>query len=202
MPRVFPERSDSLRWFAVQWFTRPNSCFKRRLLILNIKAIHLGSTLASFTEPLLSHSREEKRAYSNLKRRAIVTGMLPRVVATVSLASLCVLALVLTFTSPSTTGPFGLLLLFISAYLTFVGLISFFLFGINRLIVMVTSGMTVRKPIRPMEFRRAYYFSTVLAAAPVMLIGLQSVQSAGGYEVILVIIFEIIACVYISRRMR
>jgi hypothetical protein len=128
--------------------------------------------------------------------------MLPRAIATVSIASLCVLIMVLTFTSPSTTGPFGLLLLFISAYLTFVGLISFFLFGINRLIVMVSSGMTLRKPIRPMDFRRAYYFSTVLAAAPVMLIGLQSVQSVGMYEILLVLIFEIVACIYISRRMR
>lgn len=129
-----------------------------------------------------------------------LTVMLPRAIATISLASLCVLILVLTFTSPSTTGPFGLLVLFVSAYLTFVGLISFFLFGINRLIIMVSTGMTLRKPIAPMEFRRAYYFSTVLAAAPVMLIGLQSVQSVGIYEVILVILFEVVACIYISRR--
>jgi len=113
-----------------------------------------------------------------------------------------VLTLVLTFTSPSTTGPFGLLLLFISAYLAFLGLISFFLFGINRLIVMVTANMTMQKPIRPMQFRRAYYFSTVLAAAPVMLIGLQSVSSVGIYEVLLVVVFEVVACVYINRRLK
>lgn len=62
--------------------------------------------------------------------------------------------------------------------------------------------MAVRKPLRPMLFRRAYYFSTVLAAAPVMLIGLQSVQSVGFYEILLVVIFELVACIYISRRMR
>ena len=128
--------------------------------------------------------------------------MLPRIIATISLASLCVLSLMLTFTSPASAGPFGLLVIFITAYLTFVGMISFFLFGINRLIVMVSEGMTVRKPLRKMEFRRAYYFSTVLAAAPVMLIGLQSVQSIGIYEVLLVVIFEVVACLYVSRRMR
>lgn len=128
--------------------------------------------------------------------------MLPRILATLSLASLCVLSLMLTFTSPSTAGPFGLLLIFITAYLTFVGVISFFLFGMNRLIIMVSSGMTVRKPLRPMEFKRAYYYSTVLAAAPVLLIGLQSVTSVGFYEVILVLIFEVVACVYVSKRMK
>lgn len=108
----------------------------------------------------------------------------------------------LTFTSPATAGPFGLLVIFITAYLTFVGLISFFLFGINRLILLVSTGMTVRKPLQPMDFKRAYYYSTVLAAAPVMLIGLQSVQSIGIYEIILVIIFEVVACLYVSRRMK
>jgi len=126
--------------------------------------------------------------------------MLPRIVATLSLASLCVLTLVLTFTSPVEAGPFGLLVLFISAYLTFLGLISFFLFGINRLIVMFTAGLAVRKPLKPMSFRRSYYFSTVLAAGPVMLIGLQSVKSISIYEFLLVVLFEIVACVYVSRR--
>lgn len=132
----------------------------------------------------------------------MITEMLPRILATITLASLCVLSLMLTFTSPATAGPFGLLVIFITAYLTFVGLISFFLFGINRLIVMVSAGMTVRKPLGQMQFKRAYYFSTVLAAAPVMLIGLQSVRSIGIYEIALVIIFEIVACLYVSKQLR
>ena len=126
--------------------------------------------------------------------------MLPRIIATVSLASLCLLSIMLTATSPATTGPFGLLLIFISAYLTFVGLISFFLFGLNRLIVRLSRGVTVRKPLAKMTFKRSYYYSTVLAAAPVMLIGLQSVYSVGIYEIILIIIFEALACLYVNKR--
>lgn len=108
----------------------------------------------------------------------------------------------LTFTTPATAGPFGLLVIFITAYLTFIGLISFFLYGISKLIASVSAGMTVRKPITAMTFRRAYYFSTVLAAAPVMLIGLQSVQPINIYELLLVVIFEVVACVYVSRRIK
>jgi len=128
--------------------------------------------------------------------------MLPRIIATLSLASLCLLSAMLTFTTPASAGPFGLLVIFLSAYLTFIGLISFFLFGISHLITTVSAGMTVRKPITAMSFRRAYYFSTVLAAAPVMIIALQSVRSIDLYELILVIIFEVVACVYVSRRIR
>lgn len=126
--------------------------------------------------------------------------MLPRIVATASLASLCLLSVLLTFTSPTSAGPLGLLVIFITAYLTFVGMISFFLFGMNRLVVGLVRGMAARKPLRPMSFRRAYYFSTVLAAAPVMLIGLQSVRPMSVYEIVLVVVFEIVACIYVSRR--
>jgi hypothetical protein len=128
--------------------------------------------------------------------------MLPRIIATVSLASLCLLSALLTFTTPASAGPFGLLMIFITAYLTFIGLISFFLFGISKLIASVAVGMTFRKPYRAMTFRRAYYFSTVLAAAPVMLIAMQSVRSIDVYELLLVIIFEVVACVYVSRRIQ
>ena len=127
--------------------------------------------------------------------------MLPRFIATLSLASLVLLSLMLTFTTPATAGPFGLLVIFIAAYLTFLGVISFFLLGVNRLIVMVGSGMTLRKPLQKVTFKRLYYYSTVLAAAPVMLIGLQSVSPIGFMEVALVVLFEIIACIYVNRRM-
>ena len=126
--------------------------------------------------------------------------MLQRVIALITIASLCLLAIMLTSTTPATAGPFGLLLIFISAYLACLGLISFFLYGISRILVYVSSGFTLRRPMRGMPFRRAYYFSTVLAAAPVLLISLQSVRSVGVYEVLLVVFFVVIGCVYISRR--
>ena len=132
----------------------------------------------------------------------MITGMLPRIIATISLASLCVLSFVLTFVPPAEAGPFGLLVIFITAYLTFVGAISFFIFGMSRFIVMVSLNMTLSRPLTKIEFKRAYYYSTVLAAAPVMLIGLQSVQSVGVYEVLLVVMFEVIACLYINKRLR
>jgi hypothetical protein len=88
-----------------------------------------------------------------------------------------------------------------TAYLTSLGLISFFLYGGSRLFAYAASGFTMKKPVQPLSFQRSYYFSTVLAAAPVMLIGLQSVGAIGFYEVALVIVFEVIGCVYITKRM-
>ena len=126
--------------------------------------------------------------------------MLQRIIATITITSLCLLILMLVLTTPASAGPFGLLVIFISAYLTALGFISFFLYGASRLIAFVGAGFTTRKPMQPMAFRRAYYFSTILAAAPVMLIGLQSVGSVGVYEFILVVLFVTIGCVYIAKR--
>jgi hypothetical protein len=126
--------------------------------------------------------------------------MLQRVIAIITLVSLCLLTLMLTTTTPASVGPFGLLLIFITAYLTSLGLISFFLYGISRIIVYASAGFTMRRPLQPMSFRRAYYYSTILAAAPVMLVGLQSVGAIGIYEVVLILIFEVIGCVYITKR--
>jgi hypothetical protein len=126
--------------------------------------------------------------------------MLQRVIALITIASLCLLSLMLVFTTPAQAGPFGLLVIFISAYLTFLGLISFFLYGVSRIISYASAGFSLKKPLLPFSFRRSYYYSTILAAAPVMLIGLQSVGSVGIYELILVVLFEVIGCIYVTKR--
>ena len=125
--------------------------------------------------------------------------MLQRVIALITLASLCLLAVMLTTTTPASVGPFGLLVIFISAYLSFVGLISFFLWGLHRVIRYVVPRYRQNQKAH-FTFRRSYYFSTVLAAAPVMILGLQSVGAIGWYEFLLVTIFVVIGCVYISKR--
>ncbi len=127
--------------------------------------------------------------------------MLPRILATLSLISIGILFAMLTFTTPASAGPFGLLVIFVTAYLSFLGAVSFFLYGAQRFIISLSKGFAARRPLQPMTFRRAYYFSTALAAAPVMFIGLQSVGTIGIYEIILITLFEVVACIYISRRL-
>lgn len=126
--------------------------------------------------------------------------MLQRVLAFITIVSLCLLGLMLLTTTPATAGPFGLLVIFLTAYLAAVGLVSFFLYGLSRVWVYVLASATTRRPPKVLPFRRAYYFATVIAAAPVMLVGLQSVGTIGWYEVVLVVMFVVIGCIYVSRR--
>lgn len=117
-----------------------------------------------------------------------------------TLASLTVLLLLLTTTTPATAGPFGLLVIFISAYLSSLGLVSFFLYGATRVLRFFLSGFNLRRPFIPLSLRKSYYYGTVLALAPVLLVGLQSVGGITFYSIILVVIFEVIGCLYVSRR--
>lgn len=126
--------------------------------------------------------------------------MLKKVVITSAIISLCLLAVLLNVTTPATIGPFGILAVFILGYVSLLGVVAYFFYGFNRLISNLSTAFTVKKPLSPMTFKRAYYYSTVISAIPIMLIGLQSVGSVGVYEVILVIIFGVIGCIYISKR--
>ena len=128
--------------------------------------------------------------------------MFVRVVTISTIVSVIVLVGLLFLTSPANAGPFGLLLLFVSSYITFVGGISALIYCGRRLMVMAFSGMPRSVPLRPLPFRRAYHFAVPLAAAPVMLIGLQSVSPIGIREFILVALFEAVACIYVSKRIR
>lgn len=128
--------------------------------------------------------------------------MLKKIVATTTITSLCLLTILLNITAPTTTGPLGILAVFVLGYLSSLGVMTYFLYGVSRLIVHLTATLTVKKPLSRISFRTAYYYSTVVAAAPVMIIGLQSVGSTGVYQVGLVFLFVVIGCLYITKRIR
>jgi hypothetical protein len=128
--------------------------------------------------------------------------MIQKGVATVTVIGLVVLAILLNTTTPANAGPFVILVIFICAYLSSLGVVTYFLYGITRLTAHLSSAMTVKKPYVALSFRQSYYYSTVIAAAPIMLIGLQSVGSVGIYEFLLVIVFVVIGCLYITKRIR
>lgn len=103
-------------------------------------------------------------------------------------------------TSPAEVGLLGVLVVFILLYLSVLGALTFLLVGANKCIVGLASRTVARHPVSQMSLRRAYYFSSVLALGPVMIIGMQSVGETGIYELSLVTFFLVIACVYIAKR--
>jgi len=119
-----------------------------------------------------------------------------------TIVSLCLLLILLNITVPTSVGPFGILAVFIFAYTSLLGVVTYILYGASRLLASLSASFTVKKPLQALSFRDAYYYSTILAIAPVMLIGLQSVNTIGIYEYGLVLLFEVIGCLYITKRIR
>jgi hypothetical protein len=122
------------------------------------------------------------------------------IVALISSLSLCFLLFFLNVTTPATVGPFGVLLIFVCAYLLSLGLMTYSFYLISYLIAKFSSVVMTRKPITPLTFKMSYYYSTIIAIVPIMLIGLQSVGSVGLYEVLLVTLFVFIGVLYVSKK--
>ena len=126
--------------------------------------------------------------------------MIKLLITIVTFFSICLLAVLLNVTTPLTAGPFGILIIFIFAYVSLVGIFAYLLRATSLVIARISATLAPRKPIEELTFRRSYYYSTVVASGPIMLIGLSSVGSISVYEILLVIIFIIIGCLYVSKR--
>lgn len=123
--------------------------------------------------------------------------MLTKVIGVITLAAFVLLSALLQSTTPSTIHPVGILVVFILFYLLAMGLLTFFMFGVSRLLSKILSAS---KNAQAMTMKQAYYYGSVLALAPVLLVGMRSIGRGSTWDVILVMVFEIIACFYISKR--
>ncbi len=126
--------------------------------------------------------------------------MLKIIISITTLVSLCFLIMLLNTTTPATAGPFGILAIFIFAYMLSIGLVTYLLYYGSRLASRVSIALRARRPFEILTFKHSYYYSSVLALFPILIIGLQSVGAVGFYELLLVFIFVIIGTLYVSKR--
>lgn len=126
--------------------------------------------------------------------------MLGKVIGFSSAVAIVVLILLLSTTEPATIGPLGILSVFILLYLSVLGVLTFLIYGVSRLVTKLASTFTTKKPMTQLALRRSYYFSSVISLGPVMIVGMQSVGGVGIYELLLIFAFEVVACVYIAKR--
>lgn len=126
--------------------------------------------------------------------------MLGKIVALSSIISIFILFFLWQTTTPAAIGPVGILLVFVLMYLSVLGILTFLLLGLNRVIIKLSGSLVLKQPIRGLSTSRAYYFASVIALAPVMIVGMQSVGEVGVYELLLIVIFLVIACIYIAKR--
>lgn len=126
--------------------------------------------------------------------------MFTRVIISIGLVSASLLLIIMTTYEPSTIGALGIFAVFFLGYivvLTVLSAVFWMLVSISRR----TKGRSrlIRK-ISYLTPRDVYYYSSVVALAPVILVSLRSVGTVGVYEVGLVAIFVGLACLFIAKR--
>jgi len=127
--------------------------------------------------------------------------ILKTIISLLSLLSLCALAITLFLATPASAGPLGVLAIFIFSYTLSLGVVTFFVYYISKFITKIMIIFVPKKPILPIKFKESYYYSTIIATVPVLLIGLQSVGSVGFYELFLVTLFVLLGCLYVSKKL-
>lgn len=126
--------------------------------------------------------------------------MLGRVIVLSSVAAAVLLVIILQTTSPSTIGPVGLLAVFFLFYVVILGLVTWLLWLASKSMAYIGRRIMTRRPPQSLSLSKAYYFSSVIALAPVMMLAMQSIGSLGLYEIILIIVFLGVGILYISKR--
>jgi hypothetical protein len=126
--------------------------------------------------------------------------MLKIIISILSLLSLCLLLVIVNITSPTSASPFGILIVFALIYLSSFGLATFFIYFFSKIVSFTSRLFVARKPIAVVDFKKACTFSLIIAAAPVMILGLKSVGANEIYGYILVLLFVVISLAYMSKR--
>ena len=124
--------------------------------------------------------------------------MLSRILAIITLVAFVLLSALLQSTSPSTIHPIGILFVFILFYLLALGALTFFMFGLSKALGKVRSKAHVAPKV--LTFRESYYYASVIALAPVLLVAMRSIGRGDFVDIALVVAFEIIACFYVAKR--
>lgn len=125
--------------------------------------------------------------------------MLAKILTGSGLVSAGLLLILLTTTTPSSAGAFGILCIFILGYTAILALMTFTLWITGRLVSRLGRA-THRRNSYNISLKKSYYFSTILALGPIIMISLQSVGGVGVYEVLLIVLFTILGCIYVYRR--
>lgn len=120
-----------------------------------------------------------------------------RFLAIILLMDFVVLSAILQSTTPSTIHPLGILLVFGLIYTLALCLLTFFLYFGSILLGHFGRRAKDRSTI---SLQKSYYYASVLALAPLMVVGMNSVGRTSIYDLVLVMLFEIIALFYITRR--
>jgi hypothetical protein len=127
--------------------------------------------------------------------------MFVKILIIVGLAAAGLLFIILTTVTPSTAGAFGILAVFLLSYIVTLSSFTFALWLLGQLITKIGNQFKKRNGAgKSLTFKKAYYYSSIISLAPVIIVSLQSVGEVTIYEIGLVGLFLVLGCVYVAKR--
>lgn len=126
--------------------------------------------------------------------------MLARFLIIIAIISGVIIAVILNTTTPASVGAFGILAVFILAYLILLSLMTFLVYGVSMSIAAGSKMIGIKQSSGRLSLQKAYYYATIIALAPIITISMQSIGGAGPYELALIGLFVVIGCLYVSKR--
>lgn len=140
--------------------------------------------------------------YSDSLEIMYTTVMFAKILLIVGFIAMITLGYVVTLLSPSTAGAIGVLAVFLLSYTVLVVVLTFLFYFIHKVIVRLLYSDRVQHQSDSLSLRRAYYYSSILALGPVVLVSFRSVGNVGIGEVGLIGALLVIGCLYVSRQTR
>lgn len=123
-----------------------------------------------------------------------------KIISFIALVALILTAVILNATNPSSAGPFGILAFFVCLYVLFICLTYVVFLTSERIAARFFNFKNSRNNSRNESKYKTYYYSTVISLAPVIYVGMQSMGDVGIFEILLLGVFELLACFFIHKR--
>lgn len=126
--------------------------------------------------------------------------MFGRILLIIGLVSAGLLLVLLNVTTPSSSAAGVILVVFLLGYTVALTAITFMVYGLSRFFFKLRSELQRTQRGEKLTLKKSYYYASVIALAPVIVVSLQSVGGVGIYELFLIGLFVTLGCVYIARR--
>jgi len=126
--------------------------------------------------------------------------MFAKLLTIIGLLSATALGYLLITMPPTEAGAMGILAVFLLSYILSVTMLTFFIFLCHRILLKLLYSDRTGHVAGDVSMRKAYYYASILALGPVILVSLRSVGQVGVAEFFLVIALLAIGCLYISRQ--
>lgn len=130
----------------------------------------------------------------------IIDTMLAKILTITGLVATGLLLILITTTTPATAGAAGILAVFMLGYIALLCFLTFIIWLLTRLANRVGTDLRVFRRKGSISLRKSYYYASIVALGPVIIISLQSVGGVGFYDLGLVFFFVLLGCVYVARR--